>query len=295
MQHLSQPELNGRIRDIFLNFLVITGEAKIALRQLDPETAAWHEKFTHVLDEMQLRHGPYPSGFTRDIFHSEPFPDLVSDLAKRAAKKMSSIGIDKGDALIKLGRREFMEVLYETGALRVQPATRFREKDLSGAARDDELGLSFSVVLSRDDIVKVVINPQNVPVDAPEQRIDAHYRWPSDYWVYCVTTSVEPRLFVDFDADACVIIRDRTAFREKLRKASERELSGAVMQEGPAIYLDPVVPTLTNIFVPLAKHFRYSYQREYRFFWLPPTPVNKVCHVDFCVGSLRDVAELVVL
>jgi hypothetical protein len=294
-RHLSQSELNGRIRDIFLNFLILTNGAKIALRQLDAETAGWLEKFTHMLEEMQLRHGPYPSGFTRDILHSEPLPDFISDFAKRAAKKIASLGSVKGDALIKLGKRQHMEALYETGALRVQPATRFRDNDLRGALRDDELGMAFSVVLSRDEIVKVVVNKQDVPVDAPDQRIDVQYRWTSDYWVYCLTSSVEPRLFVDFDADACVIIRHRSKFREMLRKASEPKLRGAVMGEGTAIYLDPVLPHLTDIFVPLAKHFRYSYQREYRFYWLPPTQVNKVSFVDISIGSLRDIAELVVL
>jgi hypothetical protein len=294
-RHLNQPELNARIRDIFLNFLLLTNDAKIAFRPLDAETAGWLEKFTHMLEEMQLRHGPYPSGFTRDILHSEPLPDFISDLAKRAATKMASLGSVKGDALIKLGKRQHMEALYEAGALRVQPATRFRDTDLRGALRDDELGMTFSVVLSRDEIVKVVVNKQDVPVDAPDQRVDAQYRWTSDYWVYCLTNSVEPRLFVDFDADACVIIRDRSRFGEMLRKVSEPELPGTVMGEGAAIYLDPVLPRLTNIFVPLAKHFRYSYQREYRFYWLPATRVNKAPFVDISIGSLRDIAELVVL
>ena len=80
-----------------------------------------------------------------------------------------------------------------------------------------------------------------------------------------------------------------------LRKASETQLAGAVMQEGAAIYLDPLFPTLMDIFVPLVKHFRYSYQHEYRFFWQPPTPVKKVSYVDVCIGSLQDIAELVIL
>src|SRR5439155_12567210 len=208
--------------------------------------------------------------------HSEPFPDLISEIAKRAAKKLFSIAVKEGTAFIKLGKRKYMEALYETGALRVQPATRFRDRDLHGDTRDDELGISFSLALSRDDLAKVVVNKRDVPVDAPDQRVDAHFRWPSDYWLYCVTTSVEPRLFVDFDADACVIIHDRSTFRQMLREASEPQLASAVMQEGAAIYLDPLFPTLMDIFVPLVKHFRYSYQNEHRFFWLPPTPIEKV-------------------
>ncbi|HEY6251317.1 MAG TPA: hypothetical protein VI685_15275, partial [Candidatus Angelobacter sp.] len=57
-RHLSQAELNRRIRDILLNLLLLTPEAKIGLLEVNDENATWLEKWTHVLEEMQLRHGP---------------------------------------------------------------------------------------------------------------------------------------------------------------------------------------------------------------------------------------------
>ena len=74
---LSQSELNQRIRDVFLNLLRVTPEAKIGIGPVTAESSIWMEKWTHVLEEMQLRHGPYPAGFTRKILHREPFPDLL--------------------------------------------------------------------------------------------------------------------------------------------------------------------------------------------------------------------------
>jgi len=50
---------------------------------MDLEGVRGMELWTHVLEEMALRHGPYPNGFTRDILHSEPFPDFVGDLGKK--------------------------------------------------------------------------------------------------------------------------------------------------------------------------------------------------------------------
>ncbi|MCU1219838.1 MAG: hypothetical protein JWN42_1035 [Candidatus Angelobacter sp.] len=99
-RHLSQPELNRRVRDVFLNILYLTLEAKIGPVPLDQEGAIWMEKWTHVLEEMQLRHGPYPSGFTRDILHSEPFPDFASALAGKAAKKLSSLDFKQDEAFV---------------------------------------------------------------------------------------------------------------------------------------------------------------------------------------------------
>ena len=59
-RHLSQPELNRRIRDVVLNLLRVNPEAKIDLGSVTDESAIWMKKRTHVLEEMQLRHGPYP-------------------------------------------------------------------------------------------------------------------------------------------------------------------------------------------------------------------------------------------
>lgn len=190
MRHLSQPELNMRIRDIFLNHIRLTEDAKIGVPSINDDFAIWIEKWAHVWEEMRLRHGPFPSGVTREIFHSEPFPDFASELAEKAARKMSSLGLRKGDVFIKFGQRVHMEALHERGALRIQPAHFFSNKAHTGAVRDEELALAMSMALSRDDVVNLVKNPQDVPPNAPDQRADIKITWPTDYWLYCVTSLI---------------------------------------------------------------------------------------------------------
>ena len=295
MRHLLQPELNRRIRDVFLNLLRLTPEAKIGAFEIDDENVVWLEKWTHVLEEMQLRYGPYPSGFTREILHSEPFPDFASTLAEKAARKLSALGIKRGEIFVKFGKSTYMEALYESGSLRIQPASFFGNKNLTGALRDDELRLPLSFTLSRDDVVKLMINPQDVPANIPDQRVDVQFESSTDYWLYCVTSSVEPRLCVDFEVGACVIIRDRQGFRNRLRELTKATLEGATMIEGPAQYVDPLLPRSANIFVPLCKHFGYTYQEEYRFCWFPSSPTQKLNHVDIRLGTLKSIADLIVL
>lgn len=294
-RHLSQQELDARIRDIVANLFVLTPDVKYGPRSLKGENGVWMEKFIHVIEEMALRHGPYPSGFSRAIFQTDPLPDFTTDLAKNAAKQLSHLGLKKGEILIKFGKRRHMEGLYEAGELRLQPATYFAQPDHNGAVRDDELVRAISVALSRDDIVKVVRNPQDVPPDAPEQRVDLQIMSPTDYWLYCVTKSVEARLFVDFQADSCVVIRDPNAFMELLRSATEKALPDARMCGGPALYLDPLLPASANMFVPSIKHFKYSYQEEHRFCWLPASPAWKLDSIDLTLGNLKDISLLITL
>jgi hypothetical protein len=145
------------------------------------------------------------------------------------------------------------------------------------------------------ELVRLVVNPQGVPPDIGEIRLDVEFRFPRDYWLYCLTNSVQPRLFVDFNADSCVIIRDRAAFRQRLAEAAKAPTSSAPMREGAAVYLDPLLSETANVFVPLAKPFGYSYQDEYRFAWIPPAGTPALTHLDIELGSLADIAELVVV
>ena len=124
-RHLERPELNKRLRDIVVNMLTVTPEAKIGVLKIDNVGVEWMEKWTHALEEMVLRYGPYPNGFDRDILHSEPFPDFASELAGKAARKMSTLGLRRGEVFIKFGKNIYMEQLYRHGQLRLQPGSFF--------------------------------------------------------------------------------------------------------------------------------------------------------------------------
>jgi hypothetical protein len=253
------------------------------------------EVWTHALEEMVLRHGPYPRGFTREILHSEPFPDFASELARKAARVLASHSLKPGDVFIKYGKPEHLFSLVEQGRMRVQCASYYSSPDHNGAVRDDELSLALSLSLTREDILKIVVNPGDVPDGPITQRMDLSYRSDRDYWLFCLTRSVEPRLFVDFDATACVIIKDPEAFKSRLQSHTAISFPNTVYHDGDAVYIDPLLPISAKIDIPFSKHFRYAYQEEFRFVWRPTEPVEKLQHVDLDIGSLKDIAELVVL
>jgi hypothetical protein len=294
-RHLSELELDRRIRDIFLNLLILTSEAKIGLPSVDDQGIIWMEKFIHVLEEKQLRHGPFPSGITRNTLHSEPFPDLASACAQKAVEAFKQMALKPGSVLIKYGKRVYMERLLYDGCLRIQSASYFKQKDLNGAVRDDERRLPLSFALSREDIKKIVLNPQDVPELVPDQRADVVIHSPADYWMYCLTESVGPRLFVDFDADACVIIRDRQQFTDRLYSVISTALGSVTYQARQVEYVDPLMPKTMDIFLPFAKHFGYSYQSEYRFCWFPVIPVPNLRYMDLSIGNIEDIADLIIL
>jgi len=294
-RHLSQQELNQRIRDLVLNMLRLTPEAKIGLPPLQPDGMKAIEIWTHVLEEMALRHGPHPNGFTQDIWHSEPVPDLAGELGAKAASVLASKGFRSDEVFVKFGKAEHMRFLLEKGVLRVQSASYYASPSHNGATRDDELSLPISLALSREDIIKVVRNPQDVPDGSVEQRVDATCNAGTDYWLYCISNTVEPRLFVDFQADSCVVIRDKERFQRLLTLQSVAKFPNTGHRHGKVAYIDPLRPSTVEIDVPMSKHFRYEYQSEYRFVWRPVKPMANLPYVDLELGSLKGIAELISL
>ena len=294
-RYLSQAELNQRIRDIVLNLTQMTPEAKIGLPPMNSAGIRWMVLFTHMLEEMKLRHGPHPAGFTRGIFHTEPYPDFAGELAKKAASALVSKGISSENVLIKYGKPEHMALLHEQGRFRVQPASYYSKPDHNGAVRDDELSLHLSLALNREAVLRIVQNPEEVPADFRGQRLDVGFQHPRDYWLYCLTSSVEPRHFVDFGYTACTVIRDRREFIHRIEAVEDHFFPNTIRHHLAAVYIDPLRPPTARINLPISKHFRFTYQNEFRFVWVPVGPVREMSHVDVEVGSLRDISEVVTL
>ena len=116
----------------------------------------------------------------------------------------------------------------------------------------------------------------------------------SNYFVYCLSTALAPRLFLDFGYDACIVVSNWRAFAEKLFSNVEVLLPKGWTGYFLAMqYIDPVNSRMVGVDVFRTKHFRYAYQKEKRFVWLPPEPRADLEPFFVELGSLRDCCELV--
>jgi hypothetical protein len=282
-EHLSGDQLKHRIRDIFLTLWTLTPDAKLGMLSMDSRGLRWMELWTHVLEELALR----GQGLTEDILHREPMPNFVGTLAKRAASSLQRVPTE--GCLLKFGKPQFMKEMYERGAIRIQPATFYRRPDMNGAVRDDELALDASV--------RVEHFPDSAAAESgqpdAEIRVDVRFEHGNDYWLYCVSSTVAPRHFVDFEAEACVVIKDPPRFIQALESAFAKNLPSAAMWHGKVGYVDPLRFHSLELNVSRAKHFRYWYQREYRVIWNPEHSTQPLSHVDIDIGSMNEYAELI--
>ncbi len=295
LRHLTDDAVRQRFTDTFLNLSLLTPKGQYGLGSpADPSVQRWMIRFSQVLQELEMRFGPPPNGFS-GATPMEPLPDFVGELGQKAANVLTDRGLRPGEFLIKYGRPDHMTALVRNGQIRIQPASFFKGAQLNGAVRDDEMSLLMSIVVGASEEVPLQISGEGgARRFESEQIVELNFEAQSDYWIYCLTQSAEPRLFVDFDASACVIIKNPKEFRERVIFSALSRMGSHRHSYGNVYYVDPHLPQKVES-VEFAKHFRYTYQRESRFVWIPRDPPERFDYIDIEIGSLEDIAELIVL
>jgi hypothetical protein len=293
MEHLSDHELENRAKDIFLNQLVLTEENKIGLHPINQEGEYWMTVFTHLLEEYVIRFSPFPAGFPRWQINQIRIPNPRLDAAAKACEVVRKLKTAPGKYLFKYGQFSILEQLHREGKLRISPAGSYADPSLNPAIQDDELSFCFTpnpahfkleVFDGKTGKSKGRLTPENLKI-----KYESH----SNYYVYCLSSIFAPRLFLDFEADACLVIREPKRYVEKLMMAFEGLNPGWIGASETVKYLDPLNPPNKSIDLFSCKHFRYSYQKEVRLIWLPPAPAHTLGHQFLELGNLEDCSELV--
>jgi hypothetical protein len=282
LSHLDDADLEERLFAIQTNSRFIDRET--LPHELDERE--WQELHEHVRYEYERRGKP----FSNSIQVAER---LAAWPRLQAARDAFARDVGPAGQLFKFGKIEHLEPLLRDGSLRVSPAATYKDPSLRPALRDDEL--LRTVIL--DGAQMKVTHIDKSGITRPIQAIGKAQLTASagtNYYVWCTTTTFDPRLFDDFDYDACLVIVDAHAFTDRLLAAMERAVPGWVGCETLVHYYDPVRPGDT-VLSSRDKDFRYAYQREYRFLWDPPFPnrFTVLPEINLKLGNVSDIARIV--
>jgi hypothetical protein len=201
--------------------------------------------------------------------------------------------LQPGSFLVKYGKYQYLEAMCEAGSIRIAPAALYDDPTLNPAIRDQELELyiqpppfamRLEVIDHNTGKPRATFNPIGNKITKSAS---------TNYFVYCLSTVLVPRLFVDFDADACVIITNPEDFIRRLVYAFEKQMPGWTAMRMPVNYIDPLHVRLNALDIFRQKHFRYAYQKEFRAIWLPPEPIAKLDPIFVDVGRLSDSCRLI--
>ena len=310
----TRQELNQRFQDLVTNITILTDSGKVGIS----DEKGWHRLFRNVLAEMWMRGQP-PQAFNLDptVEKAILFPD--SDLCSRAAGVVSGRSKDR-DVLVKYGKQAHMRQLYDRGHIYMNSASYYDQPGLHNQAVCDKERTAvykgvFEWRATREYIKREECGPNphldpdkgHLPIcGAPNATKDEYYPVEigvySDYWMYCMSDSLIPRLFSDFGADSCVVV-DRQEFVRRFAQTWRRSAWAKTVKikVGWVDYDDPVgayTAMRSGTYKPdlyFTKTFRYAYQSEARFVGKPELGYDNLDAIEFELGSLHDIGELVVL
>ncbi len=250
----TRQDLHQRWQDILVNTHVLRPSGKMGLTDQE----FWYRLGQHVIVEMLLRGEP-PNETNQDprVAVAQPFFD--GELCRKAAAVVSARGTDN-DVIVKYGKYEHMRDLYENGLVRMNVASDYDKSVYNPAIRDDERAIVFKGGYRPAENGARFYNRDTAPekignlVDEAMARFSTIYECPglaedeyaelkinmrTNYWMFCMAGVLDQRLFADFAADACVIIR-KAPLIERLSSVARDQLPEGQGAFGRIDYVDPL-------------------------------------------------------
>lgn len=288
----SDDQVAERFCNIFMNVSEIGPAGKITLVSMS-ETEEYLQVFTHMLEEYGLRTNGYPPATTIEKARV-PLSRYFEHGMPIGIKMFAGYNIPAKPVLVKYGKREFLELMFKEGKLRLSNAKSYNQAQHLDAVRDDETSRTFYIPTYHERLAgKTHISFDKHEIELKDEDIVLPLVF-DDYYLFSLCEKIHFRMPTDFGADAAVVIRDPERFKQRLISAFLAMLPDWKAMEGPVIYYDPY-QDYTKFRVPeMAKHFGYAYQKEVRIAFKPPqVPTQELAPLFLSIGSMEDYADLV--
>ena len=294
MEHLTDERVGERFKYLFENVLTLTDDGRIGCVQFGDRGAFLWELFQHVLVEQRLRKSGPMIGHIKDADIPTPRTE-IGDQLLAASTEVSRYQ----PHLLKFGQSKYLSDAANEGVLRVSLASTYSDSSMNAAQKDNEMELSQYL-----DPKEAKITTQAGEVIEAVSTIDMTYMAETDYYVWCCSDQLDYRLFDDFGADCCLLIKDSFRFADDFEAAIKDQVSILDIGCGPVEYLDPVTHrsivhgnvSKKQPFVQAGKHIRYFYQNEYRLVVIPSETGNSLPdHLTIRIPDLPSYSKLVLL
>ena len=236
MEHISTDELLQRFKDVLSNQFIFHSDG-MQIRSIEGKGSFWFVLLTHILEEFDHR-----GGFPDDPkLHGFCATKINNQVMAKAADIVNAMNIpDHGKYLVKLGKLLYMRDIYDNGRIRINPASFYSDPSLNSAQMDDELRFNFDIHPSYIKIKKQTGQEHSVPNIGKWQL---NLRSSCDYYIFCMSQSVETRLYDDFDADCCLFIHRPEEFCLHLIDSCKKQFRQDIKWNGAAFsvrYVDPL-------------------------------------------------------
>lgn len=296
LENLPDDELLQRGRAVFRNFMTINAMGKASPLPANHRLHGyWRSRVVHFLEECVCRFGPYPNGLGDEFTDGLKFPKPRSTRIVAARETISQIRYEDGKHLFKFGRREHLEAMLREGTVRISPASAFDKGIFNDAIRDTELEFVYHLYKPVIEDVRPYMAGLDVTPEMLDSTAIITQTAREDFYIFCLGATYDVRLFDDFEADACLVVTDPVAFRDKLLWTVQHALKVRGHNFGPVTYVDPMTETGEGVHFSMRKNAYFAYQDEVRAVWLAHDKTAPLSVQFVRLGNLDGMARLIEL
>ncbi len=281
--HLTEEQLCERYASLLENAIEFDDSGRAFIARSDG--SHWSKRLCWTEEEFRLRSLTERIIELQQLELGRPRPHVIV-----ARKLWSNIDCPEvGSYLVKFSKSEYVREMIAKGRFRISPAVSYSDPSLNTALRDDELVAQVYAPKGTRLSLKIDEVYQQIPGIVGAIAFNSRCE---NFYVFCASARFDPRLFDDFETDACLLIRDIQQFGLRLIHGFGAEAHMKEVAAGSVHYLDPLHPDGAEHLVEMTKHFRYEYQSEWRIVWKADQLLSKDA-VPVCVeiGSLADCCE----
>jgi hypothetical protein len=281
--HLTEEQLCERYGSLLENVVEFDdyGRAFIARSSLP----YWTKRLCWTEEEFRSRSLEERTGELQQRELARERPQIVA--ARRLWSRVKPI--EFGSSIVKFGRRLHVQDMFEKGRFRIAPAASYNDPSLNVALRDDELGAQVFFPAGTQLRMELDGEYRDIPGIAGAIRFD---RRCDNFYLFSAADRFDPRLFDEFLADACLVVRDVQQFGPALVRGFAAVSGVTRFVSGSVHYLDPLHPDDAGHLVDMTKNFRYEYQHEWRVAWRTAQPLPEGAVPVFVeIGPLGNCCE----
>lgn len=229
---------------------------------------------------------------------NESLPIQIESTLKDKLKQMSD-----GFVIYKYGKREHLENLLKKGQVSFAIAETYKDSALTEGQQDNEIHRKHNpdsenhTILAGSDL-QPLNNVFSINVSFPLKGRDGG---DLKYYMWCASTAINKDLLSEFGANSCIMIKDAGEFFRRLESVCRMEHPTTKAQHGcdfygrELIYCDnnTIPPSSETIDLIFIKDSKYEYQKEFRLIFLID-PAKSLDHrINFDIGNIEDIAEMV--
>ncbi|PPE59982.1 hypothetical protein F157LOC_02219 [Pectobacterium brasiliense] len=298
--YLSHPYLVGapddrvgeRFKDIFMNASEISPNGKLSPVPMD-ETDEFMQVFTHLLEEYELRVNDIaPANIIQSA--RQPFLKYFEHGTPIGVTLFEGYPPPNRPYLVKYGKREFLEPMFQKGKLRLANAGHYNNAGFLSSIRDDETSRTFFIPTYKERLAgETHMSFKGNNIEFADDDIVLPLTF-DDYYLFSLCDQIHYRMPTDFEADSAIVIHSPEIFKQKLISTFLAQLGDWVPMEGKVTYYDPYRDYKKFSIPEMAKHFAYSYQKEFRIAFRPQKRILTTLEPIFLsIGSMVDYADFI--